>query len=450
MNIELQKTGDLTATLKIDLSPADYEESVNKVLRDYQKKASMPGFRPGKVPFELTRKLYGQAVTADEINKLLSNSLDGYIRDNNLSLLGNPLANTEKTDRVDFSENKEMSFYFDMAFTPSFDLVLGPELGVSYHNIVATDKMATDYLADIRLRQGEMAEVEKVEKNDLVKGDFTELNEDGSVKAEGLSTSGTINLKLITDEETVNSLVGASVGNMVTIDPGKITESNADMATMLGVAPDVAENIKSTFNFTITGINRMTPAELNEEFFEKVFPGEGLKTEEEVLERIKKEANQSFVVESDRKFFNDAIEKIIETAGISLPDDFVKRWLVETNPEKLTAEDVERDYEGYGRSLRWQLIENRIITDHNIGVSEEEIKDVFRGYFRRPGMEELDEETRTRIDSIADSFMKNKEDVNRIKNQLFEKKLIEFLKEKVEPKHENLTYEEFVKLASTK
>lgn len=357
MNIEFQKTGDLTATLKIDLTSADYEENVNKVLKDYQKKAQMPGFRPGKVPFGLTKKMYGQAVTADEINKLLSEALDGYIRDNKLQLLGNPLANTEKTQQVDFAEANDMSFYFDLAMSPEFAFELTPELSVPYYNISATDKMATDYLADLQKRHGEMSEEEGAEPK---------------------------------------------------------------------------------------------PAELNEEFFEKIFPGEGIKTEAEIIERIKKEADQSFVGESERKFFNDAIEAIIAKANIPLPDEFVKRWLVETNPDKLTAEDVERDYEGYGRSLRWQLIENRILTENNIFVSEDEVKDVFRGYFRRPGVDELDEETKNRIDSIADSFMKNKEEVGRIRNQLIERKLIDLMKEKLQPKQENLTYEDFVKLASTK
>lgn len=354
MNIEFLKTGDLTATLKIDLTTSDYEENVNKVLRDYQKRAQMPGFRPGKVPFGLTKKMYGQAATADEINKILSNALDGYIRDNNLQVLGNPLANTEKTQQVDFANAGDMSFYFDLALSPSFELDITPGLNVSYYNIEASDKVASDYLTDLRSRHGE-----------------------------------------VTEEET-------------------------------------------------------KPAELNEEFFDKIFPGEEIKTEEEGIERIKKELNQSFVGESERKFFNDAIEAIIAKANIPLPDDFVKRWLVETNPDKLTAEDVERDYEGYSRSLRWQLIENRIIVENNITISEEEVKDVFRGYFRRPGLEELDDETKARIDSIADSFMKNREEVGRIRTQLLERKLIDLMKEKLQPKAENLSYEEFVKLASTK
>lgn len=450
MNIELQKTGDLTATLRIDLSPADYEEKVNKVLKEYQRKAQMPGFRPGKVPFSLTKKMYGQAATADEVNKLLSESLENYIRDNNLELLGNPLANVEKTPQVDWNSPSDLSFYFDLGLAPSFEVNLTPEVGVSYFNISASDKMAADYLADIRKRQGNMKPVESVEKDDLVQGDFVELNEDGSVKEDGIKSSGSLNTATLNDQPTLDSLIGAQVGATITLKPSTLAENTSDVATMLGVTAEVIEGNESDFNFTITTINRMEPAELNEEFFEKIFPGEELKTEEEVLERIKKEANQSFVNESDRKFLNDSLEKIIADANISLPDEFVKRWLVETN-DKLTEEEVERDYNDYSRSLRWQLIENKLVQKHEIHVTQEEVKDVFRGYFRRPGAtEEMDEETKQRIDSIADSFMKNKDDAGRIRNQLFEQKLIKVLKENLQPKEENLSYEEFVKLASTK
>jgi trigger factor len=450
MNIELQKTGDLTATIKIELLKVDYEEKVNKVLRDYQKKAQMPGFRPGKVPFSLTKKMYGQAATADEINRILSDTLDNYIRDNNLKILGNPLANTEKTQMVDFASEGDYSFYFDIAQTPEFEIVLSPELKVTYQNIMATDKMAGDYLTDIRQRQGNPVDVESVEKNDLVKGDFVELKDDGTVNEEGLKTSGSINISLLKNDDLVTKLTGLKSGETIIIEAENLSDNNEEKAVMLGVTPEEATNVNSKFNFTVTGISRITPAELNEAFFDKIFPGEEIKTEEDALERIKKEANQSFVGESDRKFLNDAIEALIEKANIILPDEFVKRWLVETNPDKLTAEDVERDYEGYSRSLRWQLIENKLIADENIEVTEDEVKDVFRSYFRRPGSEVMDEEMKNRIDGIADSFMKNKEEVGRVRNQLFDKKLLDVLKNKLQPAQENLSYDEFVKLASTK
>jgi len=450
MNIELQHTGDLTATVKIDLSPADYEEKVMKVLKDYQRKAQMPGFRPGKVPFGLTKKMYGSAVTADEINKLLGESLDGFIKEQNLDILGNPLANMEKTPQVDFSEPSDMSFYFDLGFSPKFDLKLDGKAGVAYYRIEVSDEIAKKYLEDMRRRNGELAEVEISEKGDLVKGDFAELDADGKVKEGGITSSGTVNAELFSDEAIVALFTGVKPGSVVKFNPMKASGNATDVAAMLGITKEHAEVLDSDFNFTVTGISHMVPAEVNAEFFEKVYPGVEIGSEEELIEQIKKDAAQSFVGESDKKFFNDAVKKLLDMSAIQLPDEFLKRWLIDVNQDKLSAEEVELHYNEYANSMRWQLIENRMIREHNIEVSEEEIKDVFRGYFRRPGSSEMDDDMKMRIDSIVDSFMKNKEDVRRINDQLFEQKLLGLLKEKMEPKEKKVSYEEFAKLAAEK
>lgn len=448
MNIELLHTGDLTATVKIDLSPSDYEEKVMKVLKDYQRKAQMPGFRPGKVPFGLTKKMYGSAVTADEINKLLGESLDGFIKEQNLDILGNPLANMEKTPEVDFSEPKEMSFYFDLGFSPKFELNLDSKAGVNYHRIEVSDDIAKKYLEDMRHRNGELTDVGISEKNDLVKGDFAELDADGNVKTDGITSNGTVNPELLKDEKIAASFTGIKIGDVLKFNPMKATDNPTVVSEMLGITKEHAEILESDFNFTVTGISHMVPAEVNADFFEKIYPGTDISSEEELLEQIKKDAAQSFVGESDKKFFNDAVKKLMDEASIQLPDEFLKRWLLDVNQDKLSAEDVEQHYNDYANSMRWQLIENRLIHEHNISVSEEEIKDVFRGYFRRPGSSEMDEETLARIDGIIVSFMKNKEDVKRINDQLFEQKLLGLLKEKLHLNEKSVSYEEFAKLVS--
>lgn len=446
MNIELQKTGELTATVKIDLSPADYEEKVLKVLKDYQRKAQMPGFRPGKVPFGLTKKMYGQAVTADEINKLLGESLDSFIREQNLDLLGNPLANTGKTPQIDFSEPAEMSFYFDLGLSPQFELKLDGKSGIIYHRIEVSDKIASKYMDDLRRRNGTLTDVEVSEKGDLLKGDFAELDADGNVKPEGIISNGSVNPELFKDETIQALFGGVKVGDVVKFNPMQASGNATDVAAMLGISKEQAETLNTEFNFTVTGISRMIPAEMNAEFFEKIYPGVEIADESSLLEQIKKDAAGSFVGESDKKFFNDAIKYLIESSAIELPDDFLKRWLVDVNQDKLSAEEVERNYDDYARSMRWQLIENRMIREHNIQVSEEEIRDVFRNYFQRPGSAEMDEDMKKRIDGIVDSFMKNKEDVRRINDQLFEQKILAFLKEKIQPEEQSISYEDFAKL----
>lgn len=446
MNIELQKTGELTATVKIDLSPADYEEKVLKVLKDYQRKAQMPGFRPGKVPFGLTKKMYGQAVTADEINKLLGESLDSFIREQNLDLLGNPLANTEKTPQIDFSEPAEMSFYFDLGLSPQFELKLDGKSGVIYHRIEVSDEIARKYMDDLRRRNGTLTDVEVSEKGDMLKGDFAELDTDGTLKPEGITSSGSVNPELFKDEAIQALFAGVKTGDVVKFNPMQASGNATDVAAMLGISKEQAETLNAEFNFTVTGISRMIPAEMNADFFEKIYPGIEIADEAALLEQIKKDAAGSFVGESDKKFFNDAIKYLIESSAIELPDEFLKRWLVDVNQDKLSAEEVEKNYDDYARSMRWQLIENRLIREHNIQVSEEEIRDVFRNYFQRPGSAEMDEDMKMRIDGIVDSFMKNKEDVRRINDQLFEQKILAFLKENIQSKEQTISYEDFAKL----
>lgn len=448
MNIELQNTGKLTATIKIDLSPSDYEEKVLKVLKDYQRKAQMPGFRPGKVPFGLTKKMYGEAVTAEEINRLLGESLEGFITEQKLKTLGNPLANVEKSSVVDFTQPSDMSFYFDLGLSPEFDIKLDEIDRIPYYSIVLSDELAEKYMEDLLRRNGELTEVEVSEKGDLLKGEFTELDAEGNVKEGGITSTGSINPDLFSEDAIKDLFVGKKVGDVVVFNPMKASGNPTDVGAMLGIAREEAETLESEFNFTIASISHMVPAELNDDLFEKVYPGAEIEDKAGLLEQIKKDAAGSFVAESDRKFFNDAIKHLVKTAAIELPEEFLKRWLIDINEGKVPAEEIEKNFDGYLSSMRWQLIENRLIKENDIHVSEEEIKDVFRGYFQRPGSGEMDDEMKARIDGIADSFMKNKEDVTRINDQLFEQKLLNVLKNKMIGDTQSVSSEEFTKIVT--
>jgi trigger factor len=450
MNIELQHTGNLTATIKIDLSPADYEEKVMKVLKDYQRKAQMPGFRPGKAPFGITKKLYGQAVTADEINKLLGETLESFVKEQKLSILGNPLPNEEKTPEFDFNEAKEVSFYFDLGLQPEFEISLENLPAIPYYNIEISDEAAGKYLEDLRQRNGKLSEAEVAEKGDLLKGDFAELDAEGNLKEGGITSTGSIKPEVFANEAIQAMFMGVKSGDVVKFNPMEASGNVTDVAAMLGIDKEEAERLESEFNFTVTSIQRMIPAEVNADLFEKIYPGVEIADEAELLAQIKKDAAGSFVTESDKKFFNDAVKVLLEESGIQLPDEFLKRWLIDVNQGKTSAEEIQNHYNDYARSMRWQLIENRMIKEYGIEVTEEDIKNVFRGYFQRPGSSEMDEEMMRRIDGIVDSFMKNKEDVRRINDQIFEQKLMAILKEKITTEVKSMNYEDFVKMASEK
>ena len=442
MNITQENSGDLTAIIKIELIKEDYQEKVKTVLKDYQKKANIPGFRPGKVPFGMVNKMYGKAVLAEEINKLISDSLNQYIIDNKIDILGYPLPNTEKTTELDFDTQEKFDFFFDIGLTPQFEIDLDDKFKVKYYNIKADEDVVNKYLTDLRSRNGKTSNPETAEETDVLSGDFAEAN-----TKEGLKGSAQLKLESVKLKTILKKFIGAKVGDQITFDPAKALKSDVEVAALLGISADEAETFKSEIQFTVTEISRTEPAELNEEFFKLVYPQDKIENEDQLKERIKKDAEVSFKSESDRLFMNNAVEMLIEKANISVPDDFLKRWLLESNQDRVTAEQLEVQYDSYIKSLKWQLIESKLVKGNNIEVKEEEVRDHIKGYFMNmtmPGTEGNDD----RLNDIVNSVMQNKEEVKKIYDQLYDKKLLDFFKSNIKQTNKEVNYEEFVKLAT--
>jgi len=390
MNLTRENTGELTATIRLEISPEDYTEQVNKVIRDYQKKANIPGFRPGHVPSGLIRKMYGKAVLAEEVNKLISESLNKYIREQNLDLLGNPIPSKEKSPAVNFDAQTSFEFFFDIGFAPEFNIPLGLETMVDDYEIQVDDGMIDKYVDETRNRFGTP----------------------------------------VKPEESGQPAVIAESGQPAVI------EGTADPAT----EGKSSEKPKA---------DEIIPAEMTAGFFEKVYPGEKLETEEQFRERIRKDASGSFVQETDKLFFNKASEMLIKNTRFDLPDEFLKRWLVEYNEGKYTQEQVEKDYPSFRESMKWQLIENRIIRENNIKVNDDDIKDYIRTVMlRRVGTEFVDTEMEKKYESVVDAFMQNKEQVQRINDQLYNARLLGLFKSQLKVVKKEVSYDEFIKIAS--
>lgn len=447
MNITKESTGDLTALIKIELNEADYKDQVKNVLKNYQRKANIPGFRPGKVPFGMINKMYAKPVRAEEINKKISNSLNQYIVDEKLEILGYPLPNTEKTTEIDFDTQIDFEFYFDIALTPEFEVKLNDKLKVNYYKIKADDSVVDKYLKDLQTRNGVSSHPEISEDTDSLKGDFVELDKNGEVKESGFTNTTVLDLDVIKLKSEKKKFIAKKVGDIVVFNPLKATKSAIDTAAMLNLGVDVAEKLDSQFQFTISEITRTELAEVNEDFFKLVYPKDDLKTIEELKERIRKDAETSFVAESDRQFMNSAVEKLIDAARMELPNEFMKRWLLESNQGKVTAEQLETQYESYVKSLKWQLIEKVLIKNHELEVKEEDIKNQIKGYFQNMS-QEANEEADKRMDEIVNSIMQNKDEVKRIYDQLYDAKLSELFKANLKLVNKNISYEEFVKLAT--
>jgi len=448
MEITRENTGEMTATVKISISPEEYTENVNKVLKDYQRKANVPGFRPGHVPFGMIKKMYGTSVFADEVNKLVSDSLQNYITEEKLDILGQPLPNMELTPLFDWKEEKEISFFFDLGFSPKFDLTLDDSISIDYHTIKVNDELLDKYITDIRQRYGSMSNVEVAGEKDVLAGDFKELDAEGSILENGIFHTSKIMIDTIKDEEIKKSFIGAKPGDTLVFSPTKASGNASETASMLGITKERAESLDSEFQFTVTEITTMVPSEMDEEFYGKVFPDSGISVEADFRERLRAESEASFTGDSDHLFMHHAQDKLMEITPMLLPDEFLKRWLLESNEGKITEEDLSRDYDKYVSSMKWQLIENRMIKDFNVEVGDEEIKDFVKDRYL-PGWRTmpLTDDLKKRLETLADSFLETRHDeVRRIIDGLFEIRISALIKSKVKLIEKEISYEDFVKL----
>ncbi len=452
MEITRENTGELTATIKMVISPADHNESVTKILKDYQRKANVPGFRPGHVPFGMIKKLYGGAVFAEEVNKLVSDKLHQYITDENLDILGQPIPNTSLTPEFDWKEGQDIEFYFDLGMTPKFDFVLDENIAVDYHVIKVDDTMVDKYLDDMRQRFGNMINPEVAGEKDVLFGDFVQLNADGSVLEGGITHTSKLTVDLVSDQEVKSKLIGSKVGDSIAFNPLKATGNATEASAMLGISKEEVEGMESDFMYTISEISTMSPAEMNEEFFEKVFPEAGITTEDAFRNQVRNESEKAFVADSDHLFAHHSQDKLIESVSIQLPDEFMKRWLIESNEGKLTAEDIERDYDKYAEGMKWQLIENKIILEAGIEVGDAEIKDYVKDYYLQGWRTlQLTEDLLERLETIADSFIKDKPaEVRRIVDSLYGQRVTAYIKSKVKLVEKEISYDEFIKLDAEK
>lgn len=448
MEITRENTGELTATVKIVLGPSDYNEDVNKVLKDYQRKANIPGFRPGHVPFGMIKKMYGSAVFADEINKILTEKLTQYIKDENLAILGQPLPDTDRTEPFDWKEDKDIEFYFNLGLSPEFDLKINDSLTIDYHVIKADDKMVDGYIDDLRQRNGSFIKAESVEEKDSMFGKFEELDANGSPVEGGIANESRMLLSAIGDEEIRKLFLGRKPGESIDFNPVKAIGNLTEVAAMLGIDSKIAMDLESDFRFTITEVTRVEPAALNEEFYEKIFPGKGITDEKMFREEVRNDSEKAFLDNSDHLFMHTVQDKLLEITPMQLPDAFMKRWLVENNEGKLSAEELEKDYEKYTVAMKWQLIENRIIKEFGIEVSDQEVKDAVKDYYL-PGWRgmELNSGLMGRLEIMANNFMENNENESRhLLDSLYDKKIAALVKGKVTLVEKEVSYDEFITL----
>jgi trigger factor len=450
MNITRENTGDLTTTVRIEILKQDYEEKVIKQLKDFQHKANIPGFRPGKVPVGLVRKMYGKAIVAEEVNKIISDSLAQYIQDEKLEVLGNPLPNGEKNHDYTFDAEQDFEFYFDMGMAPEIGLNLSSLPPVSRYRIIVDDTMLDSYIADMRKRYGTSVHPETAGEEDMISGEIVETGADGEIVENGTKKNVFINISQLKKEETKKWFTGLKKEDKVIITPD-FFENPEETVKILGLKEEVAKKEWISFAFTVNDIYHTDPADLNAEFYSKVYPGTEISDEDMFRKQVRKDASGSFAGETDKLFYYNVTDTLLHEIPIRLPDLFLKRWLTEHKESKLTAEEVQNQYGSFAESMKWQLIENKLIREYNINVEEAEIRNYIKSYFlRQIPMNAEDPEAEKRFDSLVDTVMQNKEQVQKINDELYTGKLLEVFKINLPVEEKEISYEEFITLASVK
>ena len=455
MNITKENTGDLTALVKIEIAKEDYQEQVNKELKDYQRKAKIPGFRPGKVPFGMIKKMYGKAVIAEEINKIISESISKYIEENKINILGQPLPNIEKNTAFDFENETEFEFFFDLGLAPKIEIDVDDKIEVNYYDLKVEQDVIDNYVVESRKRMGETTNPEESEMGDVLEGEIIELDEEGNELEGGIKNKASIATDLIKLKTIQKKLTGLKKGDTAVFNPFKATKNASETAIILGIEKDEAEKNKSDFRFTVDEITRNVPAELDEKFYKSIYPQQDIKDEEQFRKQVEIDAKKSFDNESDKQFLNDSVKKLIEVADFSMPDDFMKRWIYESQRDEKeikSKEDISKEYDTFKESMKWQLLENEIQKKHDLRVTDEEIKSHVKEIYRKfAPMEGIPtEEMEKNLDELSNSILKNEKEAERIHTELSDKKILDFMKSKLKLNIKEVNNKEFIEIVTKK
>ncbi len=453
MNISRENAAQRNAYIKIELEPADYQEAVANELKAYRKKVQLNGFRAGMVPAGLVKKMYGKAILADEINKILSNKLQQYIADEKLEILGQPISAKDEETVADFEHPDKFVFWFEIGLAPEFELHLD-KLSATRYQIKIDDAMVDKYAEDIRRRYGQLTSPEKAAEEDLLGGELVQLGEDGNLKEGGLSVKTSIAINTLGLKTIQKKFIGKSVGDAVDFPIQKAFKNATDLASMLHIAKEEAEKLEGDFRFTIESVSHIEAAELNEDLYKKVYPSANIKDEAGFKDAIRNEAKQFYSRDTDRKFMNDVIDLLVEKTAMALPEEFLKRWIMQGDTNRkpgeaaLTPEIMEKEFPSYANSIKWQLIESRLIKDNNIDIKPEDLRAFYRErvlsqYFP---VQTQDEETNKRIDRVIDSMMQNQEEIKRVYDAMMDEKMTVLFLEKVKQNDKAVSYDEFVAL----
>ncbi len=451
MNVVREDLNATSAILRVSIAPLDYETQVSNALEKTRKQAKNPGFRPGHVPLALIKKQYGKGILIEEVNKAVSNALTTFFTNNKVEILGNPIPYEKEEVKGDFNNPSDFEFAFEIGLAPTIKIDSILKESFNYIKVNVDAKLIDQQVDDLRRRYGKLVASDAVGSTDMVMAQFTELNADGSVKEQGVIHSSTISMEFVENAKAKKELTGKKVGDTLTVNPADVSKGGKDTAAMLGLKEEELTSISDKFEMKITEIRHMELADLNQELFDKLF-GEGIVTSEKDLkDRVKEDLDKMFSQDSDRLLTREVYEHLIEKTSIDLPSDFLKRWIQASNEKKISIEEIEAQFDGYEKSMKWQLIQGHIFKANDIKVDQKEAleftKMLLVNQYAQYGIPAPEDKELT---TSAIQVLTNKEESARVYDMLAETKLTEYFKTTVKMSDKLVSYEEFMEIANGK
>ena len=448
MKVSFDAPDKINGLLTITIEEEDYKNDVEKELKNYRKRANVPGFRPGMVPMGLIRRQYGNAVKMDVVNKKLSDEVNKYISDNKINMLGMPLG-SEKQEPVDLEKPAPYTFMFDIAVAPEFDIELSDKDKVDYYDITVDDKLVDQQVDNFASRFGKYNDnAESFSGNDILVGDLRELDAEGNAKEDGLTVEGAqVMPEYLKDEGEKKRFEGAKVGDIITFNPNKAYAGSAEVAAILKIEKDAIKDHEGDFSYQITSIRHFEKHAIDQELFDQVFGKDTVKDEKAFREKVSEGLKEQFTFDQDFRFLQDLRKYCEEKVGqLTFPDALLKRILKENNKDK-DDEFINKNYEPSIKNLTWDLIRNKIAEKAGLKVDDNDVKnvakEVARAQFAQYGMLNLGEEY---VDNYANELLKQQDTVQQFAERALEEKITAAEKAVVTLNHKEISFDDFNKL----
>ena len=444
LHISLEKQSVTDGLIKIKLAETDYLPKVDEKIRDYARKATIKGFRQGKVPTGVIKKMFGKSILVEEVNHLVSHGVSDYIKDNKLRILGEPLPNQEKARLIDWDTQKEFEFEFQIGMVEDFSVELSQKVKVKSHAIEVDQKVIDETVTDLRRRFGAISYPEVTEATDNISGELT--GEDGVAKNTFLQIEKV-------EKKEQKKFIGLKKDDVVEFDIEKVTSDEAARAQLLGISEDEAKQAKGKRSLKVTSITRVEPAEVNQALFDQTFGKDAVKTEEEFLNKIRETISENYQRETDHLLDHEIQHHLVDHTTIKMPENFLKQWLKATSEGQVNDEVLAKEFGTYQESIKWDLIKNKIAEDHQVEVSGEEVrqraKEVIADQF---GGRAIIEQLGDKMDSIADNYLAGQDgkgqNFMRLYNQMRHEKIMKLVREKITITEKKVSLDEFRKIAA--